>query len=272
LFGIGFALLASAQSTVVSAQPGQPWEVRRVEERCLLLRRAEAPSGAIFFIERMPGTDATSVNFTNPAWKKAPGTVKELQLTLEPGGAEQVISHFRPARGFPPQLGLDRSRLSLAINDRGFLGRLASATSLSVRQGPREVARSSLPMPRQAVEALRGCERDALKSWGIDPGRWEVLRSGPSPKVPLAALVGDGDYPSKASDARAAGKAIVRLEIDLSGKVTRCDAVVSSGHEILDRQTCAIALRRARFEPAQDANGRAVAAPYVTSITWHMYP
>lgn len=248
------------------------WEVRRLADRCLLLRQSDLPENALLFIERTPGTDGTSVNFRNPGWSKAPHRPGDLELVLEPSGPEQARAYFTPRYDFPPQLPIDAFKMSLNVKDRGFAKRLASASAVSVRGGKREIARSSLPSIGPALESLRACEHGMLRSWGIDPVEWEALASAPVPKANLASFVSDQDFPPEAARKGASGRSIVRLQVSAAGRVERCETAVSSGHSALDAKTCSIALRRARFEPARDRDGQPIAAPFVTSIAWHMYP
>ena len=95
--------------------------------------------------------------------------------------------------------------------------------------------------------------------------------SAPVPKVVLASLVSDNDYPSEALGSNEQGTVLVRLDIDEAGKPSGCRIAQSSGSASLDRQTCAIFVRRGRFDPAIDAAGKPVASHYVTRLTWRMW-
>jgi TonB family protein len=253
-------LLGAPQPAAVPAKRVATWESRWEESACLIGRHAEAPSGAVFFIERTPASEVTGVNFVDPAWKKA--SAKDfgaIELVLEPGGVERAETIVT----------VEDAKLSLWVKDRALLGRLASAATLSLRNKKGEIARASLGA--NAIEALRACERDALVNWGIDPVQWEALRSPPIGKVPLASIISHNDYPMDALRDGASGKVFVRLQINAAGKVESCKVVVSGGHHALDRTTCDIARRRASFHPAIDSEGRPVAAPFVTAVTWRVF-
>ena len=60
------------------------------------------------------------------------------------------------------------------------------------------------------------------------------------------------------------------LMLDPTGRVSACTVVESSGSASLDKATCTILSSRARFEPARDANGRAVQDTYTQKIVWQL--
>ena len=85
----------------------------------------------------------------------------------------------------------------------------------------------------------------------------------PAPRVSQAArsrgdlrsLFSTDDYPESARDAGATGTARARLEIGPTGRVTSCTITKSTGNSALDRATCSVLQRRAKFTPAKDQNG-----------------
>jgi protein TonB len=94
---------------------------------------------------------------------------------------------------------------------------------------------------------------------GSDGSRGDVL-----------GLVSSDDYPQDALDRNEQGTTSFRLDIDARGRVTDCTIVTSSGSESLDSATCRIMKARARFRPAADQSGRAVASTFSRSITWRI--
>lgn len=86
----------------------------------------------------------------------------------------------------------------------------------------------------------------------------------------LVALFTPDDYPLDALRNGEQGVVLARLEIDARGRVSDCTVENSSGYESLDRATCSILTKRARFLPAHDANGRAVGSSYEQRISWRL--
>lgn len=102
------------------------------------------------------------------------------------------------------------------------------------------------------------------------------LPPGPSLADPVLARprgnpgewVTDADYRSRWIREGMSGTARFRLAIDPSGRVGECTITRSSGHAELDAATCRLIERRARFEPARDAQGNRVAGTYSNAINW----
>ena len=108
-------------------------------------------------------------------------------------------------------------------------------------------------IPLLLALAAQGNSGQATPARPIDPGSW----------------VGRDDYPLDAAKAGAEGTVGFRLRIDAQGRVTSCETVKSAG-PALDSATCGLILRRARFRPARDAAGAAVAGTYSSTITWRL--
>ena len=79
------------------------------------------------------------------------------------------------------------------------------------------------------------------------------------------------DYPAAALRAKEEGTVRAQLTVGTDGRVKACKIVHSSNSDALDSATCSILMRRARFTPARDANGRPVEDIYVTpAINWRI--
>ncbi len=78
------------------------------------------------------------------------------------------------------------------------------------------------------------------------------------------------DYPLKALRRELQGTTTYLVTISNKGRVENCDITKSSGHEILDKATCKVVKRKARFIPATDANGTAVEGKYSDSVDWYI--
>jgi TonB family protein len=76
------------------------------------------------------------------------------------------------------------------------------------------------------------------------------------------------DYPTAALQAGDYGVVSIHLQVAADGRVSQCEVTESSGSAPLDQVTCNIALRRARFAPARDAAGLAIAGGYRTAMTF----
>jgi TonB family protein len=78
------------------------------------------------------------------------------------------------------------------------------------------------------------------------------------------------DYPAAALRHEMAGISAFRLAVDAQGRPGACEITASSGFDVLDQAACERLVRNARFTPAHDAAGRAVAGIYSSRVRWVM--
>lgn len=81
-----------------------------------------------------------------------------------------------------------------------------------------------------------------------------------------ATWITSGDYPSNYHPVE--GTAPFSVDATFSGRVRKCTVTESSGNVDLDKATCKLVSRRARFIPATDKNGRPYRAEYKNRVTW----
>ena len=80
------------------------------------------------------------------------------------------------------------------------------------------------------------------------------------------------DYPPAARRANLIGMTRYELAVDAAGVPTNCTIIKSSGHQILDDRTCELVMKRARFNPARDDAGNAVAGTFRHQVWWQLAP
>lgn len=142
---------------------------------------------------------------------------------------------------------------------------VASAVTLSggwtVRPGTRPQAAApppiAIPTPR-LPEPVISCA-------GVGDG-------GTGPMVAEPCMpekwVQDGEYPAAALALGQSGLVGYRLLVDVAGRVESCDIVESSGHAALDKGTCDLIERRARFVPARGVDGQPMPWSYRGRVKW----
>ena len=86
-----------------------------------------------------------------------------------------------------------------------------------------------------------------------------------------AAYFGPDSYPNEALRHNWEGRSRIALLVDDTGVPTACEVVESSGHAVLDRTTCHMAVDHVRFEPARNRKGQPIAGIYRTfNVRWQM--
>lgn len=235
-------LLGLAAQAAAPLEPSGKWMVEVSSSACTLSRGF--------------GDAAAPVSF---GFKPVPtGTGGELVLVL-PGigrgvrrGAGRVV--LRPsgtefqARWVSAPIAGDAVRgVRLAVDDEAFWDALPASAGMAVDAGEAApVALATGPMGK-AFAAIGRCQDDLLRHWGADPAAM-VKPTGPQ----LLRAVNAGSYPDAAVRAGAEGRAVALVSIDRGGKTVACRTVVSSGHESLDRATCA-SMTRLKLPAADEA-------------------
>lgn len=113
------------------------------------------------------------------------------------------------------------------------------------------------------------------------PARIDVAPPPPLPPVvskasPVRAIGNRGswittdDYPGAALRAEEQGVVSLAVQVGSDGRVTGCSVTASSGSATLDSAACRLYQRRARFEPARDDAGNAVATSYNDRVRWQL--
>ncbi|GAA0740586.1 MULTISPECIES: energy transducer TonB [Sphingomonas] len=96
---------------------------------------------------------------------------------------------------------------------------------------------------------------------------------GPKPPTPLtnpSSWITDDDYPPSAKRQRHEGTVEFRLKVGPGGVPIDCTVTQSSSFDELDERACSLLVRRARFWPARDAAGNAMAFTYTNRFTWRL--
>jgi periplasmic protein TonB len=108
-----------------------------------------------------------------------------------------------------------------------------------------------------------------------------IIASGLFAAVPVCAQAADTAqnktnwevfqklYPPRALAAREEGAVGFKVTIDKQGTVTQCEVTHSSGHPLLDRETCTLITLNAEFQPEQGLSGSQVRTRE-GMITWKL--
>lgn len=88
------------------------------------------------------------------------------------------------------------------------------------------------------------------------------------PKGPVLALFSNDDYPREALDKNEWGTVGALIWVEVDGRVSSCQIIESNASKSLEKSTCDVVRRRARFAPAINAAKQAVRFPYFFRVRW----
>jgi len=78
------------------------------------------------------------------------------------------------------------------------------------------------------------------------------------------------DYRSSWINREMIGTAGFEVKVGTNGRAQSCLITRSSGHDALDKATCDLISKRARFEPAKNSQGEKVGGTYTSSVRWQL--
>ena len=92
-----------------------------------------------------------------------------------------------------------------------------------------------------------------------------VIAPGPATPLPWYTF---NDYPMKAFEREWQGTTAMSVLVGPDGRPQSCSVDKSSGYDVLDRQTCWVALKKARFTPARGPDGTPAYGVYRSQVKW----
>jgi hypothetical protein len=148
------------------------------------------------------------------------------------------------------------------------LAPLWQATGLSIKSSGEIDESFALDGMPALMDRLDRCLADLRRAWNIEASAKAALQA--RVKGNLSQIFSDKDYPRLALQRGEAGIVAFGLLIDETGKVADCMLLATSNVPVLDAQSCAIVVERARFTPAVGADGKPARDAVISRIRWVM--
>jgi hypothetical protein len=256
-------LLLAAMADPAPLPPAGKWQVEYAESMCVLSRDYGAGADKVTLALRpWPMSNETEVVVVTQ--DKAPVvTDGHAEITLLPAGhsTKGSFARFDMPKGAP-------GRIAMLHFDEGALDGLESATAITVRLGSKEVLSGAIPGIAGAMRALASCQKDLLKSWGVDPD--ERAKLSRLPRGNPARFFGPSVYPPLAVANHLQGRTVAVVSITADGRVDGCAVAATSGALVLDQATCNVLKASGRFLPALDLAGKPAASHFVVPVRWVM--
>ncbi len=238
-----------------------PWQVDRAPDGCLMVRSfVDGEGEAVLAWRALPLEESVEIVVSRKGGMDGV-RVGWAVVTTSLGGRDRTI--FERSPGAAPGTSVTRLRVLKALFDNP-----GERVTMTIEPDKAPSLAFALDKPLNAFAALAACQEEMLKGWGVDPG--ERARVAQPPEGAPGDWIAVSDYPRKALREGRQGTSVFLFRIGTAGTVDLCRTVVSSGTPALDEAACSAMMRRGRFVPARDAQGRPVAVHRVHRIRWQL--
>lgn len=119
---------------------------------------------------------------------------------------------------------------------------------------------------RKPLEALGTCVNNLMTSWGIDVERHRNLTRAAAPLTSPVQWVVSSDYPVKMLSAGQPAIVEFRMAVSADGNPASCHIQSTTRPKEFDKAVCGSLMKRARFSPALDAEGKPLASYYRNTV------
>jgi hypothetical protein len=268
--------LEAAKPTILP--PISPWNVDWSETTCSLRRAfGSKDDPSILTIERFGPTPSFQLSIISNEFKSfQQGGAVQLKFgdnkprritTVSPGrsGASGKAILFFGSQSLAQPIETDDEDWDPPVTPATE----AAVKSISVSYFGHERVFVTGPMDKPFA-ALSTCTDDLVKFWGLDPKQQATLTQRPKPLASPATWIKSADYPAAMLTGGKQALVSFRLSVDARGIPTACEIQRSYNDKKFDDVTCTLLVRRARFSPALDAAGQAIASYYLSTVRWVM--
>ena len=232
------------------------WTVEYAKEHCVLSRDGTGGAPGIAFRTRPLAERHDVLFYTPPTRQKNVFGDGVLSIDGRALGGPRHIQVSEPSN--PTQ------RYYHAYVSPVELERFSQAATVGLTAPESAVIEVAVPKMAKAIVALRACEDDLARSWGLEPTLVRGWTTPPKPKRNLKREALRGGWPDWRTE-RTSNRASFKVGAD--GVASDCRILVGSGSPKFDDALCKAVLRTA-FEPARDSVGRPVASGQLIGAYW----
>jgi TonB family protein len=258
LFALMLVVGAPVDAPPVELDPSGKWQVEYAKSSCIVSRQfGEGEQKTLFGLKPAPYSDRIALLVVRPS-PKGRGSWGSAKVRLSGG--------FVPDHTDYQSVTSSGMRVTTIGVPRTIFDGLAKGETIVIQAGNWVNLELKPTAFDKAKKALEDCESDLLVSWGFDKAAQAAVATPPTGT--LQGLVEPDDYPERPLQAGIGGSVGFRLRIETDGRVSECSVLDSSGNADLDKQTCSVVKKRARFLPAIGRDGKPMWSFTFGRITW----
>ncbi|WP_373488341.1 energy transducer TonB [Blastomonas sp.] len=286
---VSLPALAMSGNGPLELLPSSPWQIDYAEDQCRLARQFGTDGNEVILIldRFQPGeTFRITLRGSRLSWRDRPS---KIHVRFGPDEVDQEVSFL--AAEFPGKVPglITGGQVRIAPNpekeaakdtehdhwktvDRAPIGsaREAAVTYIEFGEPLRKPLRLKTGSMGDAMAALTTCTDQLLTTWGLDIEKHKSLSRPVTPAANPGKWVLASDYPASAVTNGNNGLVAFRLDVDTSGKPTKCHIQQTLNPDLFQRAVCATVMKRAKFLPALDAAGQPVASYWANTVRFEV--
>jgi len=253
----GLSLTSAFRAAAEPLKPLKPWVLDYAETQCVASRDF---GSVVFGIQPAPNGET----FDLLLFEQHPGPYfpAEVKGTVDFGGGP--ISAWGLVSGIKSN-GTTLYQVRISAID---FKRAVSASAVTIAAKSARLDRSfALSDMSQLLAGLDRCIADLQRHWNMTPEGQASIAVRAKGSVKSLFIPEDFPYDVWTSDQHGGGKFL--LLVDQEGRVQGCHVLQATGSPAIDTVACGIYIRRARFSPARDRDGKPMRDTVVTPpIDW----
>lgn len=257
-----FMMAISVAVATAPLAPSEKWVVNYAPEMCTLSRAYGGADGPVLAFRAWPLSTALDVMVIFPlkglVGEPQTGDAK-LQFSTDPQPRKLIYARYDVAKA--------RHRLFELHIGTGKVPDISQAASVDTTLPGHRTA-FQLPKFAAALAALKTCNDELVKSWGIDPDEEAHVATPAELTKDLRNSIGPQDYPARALSMSHYGTTNMLLTIDTAGRVSDCRVTGRSGSPELDTAACNAFKANVRFHPAIGHDGKPMVTHYTQRLRW----
>ena len=286
-----FALISIATSSQAQSAKGplqlkqtSAWNVDYADDRCRLMRQFGEGDDKVFAIfDRYGPGERFRITIAGKPVKTA---VENGEATIKfgPVEGEQKLAFYKgnlgeypalvfqaQARVAPPtpleQSAIDQRKADEWI-ELASVGpeRESAIRNLTITKPLRRTIIMETGPMRKPLEALGLCIDNLMASWGIDVEKHKLLTQPVKPLTSPGRWIVSTDYPVNMLSAGQPAIVEFRMSVGTDGNPASCHIQSTTRPKEFDKAVCGSLMKRARFAPALDAEGKPLASFYRNSV------
>lgn len=264
-------VIAALAGKVVAPQtpemlvPSGKWTVDYAASMCVLQRDyGTGPAQVTLGFRPMPLSEQSEIVLVTRAAGERAASVRFDKVSLQLGVAGPVIAGTYRLLETKTTPELHYTQISVNAAEAEDI---AGAETLFIEREKLPTVRLRLMATPAAVSALKACQNDLLKSWGIDLPAIAKIAT-PAVGKDKADWIMASDYPYQSIRAGEAGTVSILWTVGIDGNPSDCRVTQTSGHPSLDQAACNAILRRGRYTPALDSAGKPIKSYEARKVAW----